>query len=291
MISQILYFLKSHNFLVTLRCQIIITMSIADQFNLIVSILSSLLTGCMLLLFVENLHLSNKVFTEYNDILKPFYSKLNNYLKFVGVFYHSSNLHTLRNEKNSRILNLIHKISEDGTAMIITSKGYYTIDINPQELRKLCAQIKAINEYLCDDEYEEIQTLYQKITFDTESYVHMQQYLQQCAPIYANYPINLALLSEVSNNFYDETYLPILFVLPYYYAWQKHDKIFKWIIFITIFINLISIMLALFCWCCIPNLLFNVFCLILCLMFFGLLCYFTSIDRLARKAKIEGDSM
>ena len=55
----------------------------------IITFLSSLLTGGILLLFIESQKTSSGVQGRFRCFMNPFYAKLNNYIKFVCLFQQS----------------------------------------------------------------------------------------------------------------------------------------------------------------------------------------------------------
>lgn len=55
-----------------------------EQVSIIVSVITALLTGGFIILFLENQHVGANVIERYHFIMKPFMYKLSNYFKFLS---------------------------------------------------------------------------------------------------------------------------------------------------------------------------------------------------------------
>lgn len=55
-----------------------------EQISIMVSIITALLTGGVIILFLENQHVGNNVIERFQFIMKPFMHRLSSYFKFLS---------------------------------------------------------------------------------------------------------------------------------------------------------------------------------------------------------------
>ena len=173
--------------------------------NILLPILTSIITGGFILVFVEIGNRMNRENDRYDQIMRPFIHKLSAYFRFIdwcrgGILYPKE-----LNEYETNFKHLIEGISTYG-GKLINSGGDFAIDnFSSKELQVICEnQISNIWYYYnkmhpCNLIWEDNEV--------TKAFIIKE--LKEIFPNYLSHPLNVNLVSNVSGDFYTDIYLPI----------------------------------------------------------------------------------
>lgn len=115
----------------------------------IITFLSSLLTGGILLLFIESPKTSSSVQDRFRLIMMPFYVRLKCYMRFVYLFRQGIYIDSTSEE--IEVKNLKHDL--DYLCDLYENADFPTIDCNPTLLDNLCNRICNIWYYLTEKKH------------------------------------------------------------------------------------------------------------------------------------------
>ncbi len=173
--------------------------------NFAITILSSILVGGIIMLFIESQHYYKQITHIHIDRMRPFYSKLTKYLTFL---MYVDKIIVYRNKENEYILELqknIEKLLKTGSSSI--TSGCDVSIMSSDEIELVCKRINNIWYYYENNNVKEnvsidIQTL---DTLRTNIMDSLNEYSNQ----YADKEINIDLLPEISGAFYKNVWLPV----------------------------------------------------------------------------------
>jgi len=252
-----------------------------EQVSIILTILSALLTGGFLMIFIESQHISNSVFERLNFIMRPFYHSLSSYVKFMTLYGDCFSFENV--EKDTYMWKLkkdMEYISILGSMTILDGHDFPVDYFLAKDLERICNKINNV-WYCIDNDYAG----FNKIKYDeSQAYnfaSHINEYLSEISPKYQGKSLDRNLLSEVSGFFYANIYLQIENVLPDYERWQRKEKSFKFITICIIFMIIVTMMTILFLRSYIPLNYFNFACFV---------CSFMLIFQLYNLIDLEGDA-
>lgn len=215
-----------------------------SQISNMITILTSLLTGGVLMILIENLHLSNIIADRFYNKIKPFEKSLKSYILFVKLI---ANRITIKEDKDEgkdehakrfkKLFNEIRKVKHETTI----HRSFTAI-----ELEKLCEKINNIWYYLS----EKSQYVRPYIDFDDYSTIHNdEEYkyaLKGISPKFAKNKPTLNTLMNVSGDFYADIYSPIQDVYFEYEYWRNKLKFINTVSSIYIILIIPSLLFVLF---------------------------------------------
>lgn len=221
-----------------------------EQISIIVSILTALLTGGFLMLFIENQHLGSKVTENYHAIMNPFMRRFSGYVRFIEsikTWYVVKK--TADKDSYARdFKKLLDKLGNEGSKSIMSGRDIPISHYTPEEFTAICDSINHV-WYYWDDKHNYMTG---DFTFDSEQAnrfgTFIRQYLNEAMPnLYADQKLSVPLIAEVSGKMYCDLYQP-LEDYPYQYrAWQKKEKSFNRLTVAIILVNLGILALILLC--------------------------------------------
>lgn len=188
--------------------------------QIVLSILSSIITGGFVLVFVEIGNRKNRENDKYEHIMYPFMHKLSSYFRYISwcqshIIY--SNPPT-RNEEKIKLL--IGEIARYG-GMAITSGGDYGINyFTASELNEIALDIN--NIWYWHDKMNPCM-----MTWDSNMYIgeFITKELKEINPVYLQNEQNIDLIAKVSGDFYMDVYQPIEVTTYNHEAYQEHYKL------------------------------------------------------------------
>jgi hypothetical protein len=237
----------------------------AEQLSIIISILSALLTGGFLMIFIESKKVAGSVTDRFHFTMNPFFRSFSNYAKFI------SSLKTCFTFKITKDSDYIKRLKEDvkkiaglGEQSIISGQDYSADYFTAKELDSICKTINNI-WYLIDGNQGCID---KQLEFDSRHAEmlseHAKGYLEAISPKYKGMPLTKDMLEKVSGDFFVEIYQPIQHILPQYEFWQKKEKEFKMLSLVTVGFTLLTMILILLLNCYIPIWIYNLLCIVCC---------------------------
>lgn len=188
--------------------------------QIVLSILSSIITGGFVLVFVEIGNRKNRENDKYEHIMYPFMHKLSSYFRYISwsqshVIY--SNPPT-SNEKKIKLL--IGGIARYG-GMSITSGGDYGINyFTASKLNEIALDINKIW-------YWHYKMKPCNMTWDSRmpDGEFISKELKEINPVYLQNEQNIDLIAKVSGDFYMDVYQPIEVTTYNHEAYQEHYEL------------------------------------------------------------------
>lgn len=218
-----------------------------EQISLIVSILTTILTGGFLMLFIENQHLGTKVTEAYHNVMDPFMHRFSGYVRFISsikTWYHVNKGVTEGYAVDFK--NLLEKLGREGSRSIMSGRDIPITHYTPEEFTDVCESMNHV-WYYWDDKQNYMQGEYD---FDGYRANHFnqftRQYLNEAVPnAYDEQVLSVALIADVSGKLYCDMYQPLK-DYPYQYRhWQQQEQKFTSLIIGTVFLSLSTLGLIL----------------------------------------------
>lgn len=218
-----------------------------EQYSIGVDILTALLTGGFLMLFIENRHIGDDVESRYHFIMKSFMHRLCNYFKFISTVQTYYVINNGDKEEYVHLFkSLLYEIEKFGNECIMSGQDYPCSKFNARELNDLCDNINRI-WYYWDDKHSYMEGHYTYETCKAEQIGSIgHEYLKEVFPNeFEGRKFSMPLISDVSGKFYCDIWSPIKHIPFQYENWQKVDRKFKNISLITIWASLTTLVLIL----------------------------------------------
>ena len=219
-----------------------------EHYSIAVTILTALLTGGFLMLFIENRHIGDNVVNRYHFIMTPFMHRLSNFFKFISSAktYYVIN----RGDKEEYVQvykSLLNEIGKYAHPCIMSGQDYPCSKFSAQELEKLCDDINRI-WYYWDDKHNYMQGHYIYETDKAERFDALgHEYLKEVFPKeFDGKKFSMSLIGDVSGKFYTDVWQPIQHVPFQYEDWESVDHRFKTLSLITICTSLVTLAIILF---------------------------------------------
>ena len=205
----------------------------------IITLLSALLTGGFLMLFIESQKLSSSVIERFQGIMKPLYHKLSNYMKFVSSFRSAIVIDTVKGDE--RIKGLKEDIDDFSRLCVAYDipTGYYS----GKELEDLCDRISNV-WYLISNKKSYTKDL---ISLDPHCVSIVKErarkYIAEVDCKYENETLDLDFFAQVSGDFHSDLFAPVKRITYEYEHWQKKEKRYKIWAFASLVVTLVSMLL------------------------------------------------
>lgn len=190
-----------------------------DIQTILLSILTSIITGGFILVFVELGNRKNRENDRYDQIMGPFMHKLSAYFRFLSwCSYHIVYPKQL-NGYEQEFKKLVDEIGRYG-GRVITSGGDYSVDrFTADELEKICFKINNIWYY--HDKMNPCRLMWNDRNF-TDDFISKE--LKGFFPHYLSKAKDVNLVSNVSGEFYTDIYQPIEYETYKHEAYIQHFK-------------------------------------------------------------------
>lgn len=231
-----------------------------EQISIIVSILTALLTGGFLMLFIENQHLGAKVTENYHAIMDPFMKRFSGYVRFISSVrtWYVVNRGVDNDSYAIDFKNLLDKLGREGGKSIMSGRDIPIGHYSPEEFTDICDTMNHV--WYCWDDKQNYMD--KDFTFETEKANHFdqmsRQYLAEAMPDLKDKEISVPLIADVSGKMYCNLYQPIEDYPYEYRGWQQKEKQFNKLTVSIIFVNLVILVLILVCRYILPVWIFTV---------------------------------
>jgi hypothetical protein len=203
----------------------------------IVEILTSLLTGGVLVLFIESQYLTSAVHSRYDFIMVPFMKSLTAYLRFLSFFKGS---YRFNKEEFFQLKGDIDYLARIGGQTIVAGRNIPTTHFSSEEFCSICKRISNI-WYIIDCNRH---AFYSRVKYEDPMFSkECLAYLLDVSSKYNGHVLTDKSLEDVSGSFYTEFCAPVEDVPAEYEAWQEVDKEFRIISYVSIGITLFSLLL------------------------------------------------
>lgn len=192
--------------------------------TMLLSILTSIITGGFILVFVEIGNRKNRENDRYDQIMVPFMHKLSSYFRFINWCCFRIKYPTEMTGCENEFKLLVKEIGRYG-GRVLTAGGDYGVDFfSAKELNDICHKINNIwyyhdNMHPCNLRWNDIGNV--------EDFI--SQELKEFLPNYLFHARDVNLVSKVSGDFYTDIYKPIedeTFKHEIYVEYFKRQTIF-----------------------------------------------------------------
>ena len=195
-------------------------MSQQDVQNILLSILTSIITGGFILIFVEIGNRKNRLRDKYDQIMRPFMRKLSSYFRFMNWCRGRIRYPEVLNENETKFKFLVDKVSKYGGKLIVSGGDCCIDDFSAHELYDICHR-KISNIYYYYEQMHPCHLLWDNFG-GTEEFIAKE--LKELFPNYLSYPIDVNLVSKVSGDFYTDIYQVVESETFRYEAYLQHYK-------------------------------------------------------------------
>lgn len=205
---------------------------------LLVSILTSIITGGFILVFVEIGNRKNRENDRYEQIMRPFMHKLSAYFRFINWCSSRIKYPNKLNECEQEFKKLVKEIGVYG-GRAVTSGGDYSIDyFSADELYKICTN-KINNIWYYYDKMKPCNLSWEECLV-TEEFISKE--LKEVFPHYLSKTRDINLVSNVSGDFYTDVYQPIENEIWNHKAYVEHFR--RQTIFVSISVGFVLLVLV-----------------------------------------------
>ena len=259
-----------------------------EQVSIIVSIITALLTGGFIILFLENQHVGATVIERYHFIMQPFMHRLSNYFKFLSsaTTYFSITKGTKKDEAEYvfKFNDLMDELGHYAYPCIMSGQDYPASKFSAKQLEGICNEINNVWYYW--DRKRNYMTNY--CSYDTRKAELFgtlgREYLNEVFPRkYNKQEFCLNLISDVSGTFFTEIYQPIQHVPFEYEYWCKQEKTFQATTFFTIGLCLATLTIILLLRYFMPLYIINLLTVLSIISLIYSLYKFARLENLSRK--------
>jgi len=184
------------------------------------AILTSIITGGFVLVFVEIGNRKNRENDKHDQIMAPFMHKLSAFFRYIS--WSSSHIRYPKPIEGyeKKFKELIDEIGGYG-GRAITSGGDYGIDyFSAEELDSIAFDINNIWYY--HDKMHPCRLVWEERLQGSDNFILKE--LKEINPIYVKETLNVHLVAKVSGEFYTDVYQPIENETYRHEAYQKHYK-------------------------------------------------------------------
>lgn len=176
----------------------------ADTQTILLSILTSIITGGFILVFMEVGNRKNRENDRYDQIMSPFMHKLSAYFRFLNWCSHRIKYPKPLNEYEKEFKLLIDEIARYGGRAIISGGDYGINYFSTAKLNNVCLSINNIWYY--HDKMNPCRLTWDDGRFNDQ---FIAKELKEVFPNYLFDSRNVDLVSRVSGDFYTDIYQPI----------------------------------------------------------------------------------
>lgn len=228
-----------------------------------IEILTSLLTGGVIVLFIESQQLVNNVRDRFDFIMLPFMKSLTGYLRFLS-YYKSSYIF----KKNDFVIlqEDLAYLSALGGKSIVAGRNIPVDYFSAEDLQKLCERINNI-WYVIRQNHE---SFYSNVYYKEPPFLdYCHKCLSDISSEYMSEVLDRGSMEKISGSLYSDIYQPIEDIPYEYEVWEEKDSNFRMISYISIGTTLLSILVLLTFSNCFADIVYGGICFI-CLCLFGL---------------------
>lgn len=201
------------------------------------AILTSIITGGFVLVFVEIGNRKNRENDRHDQIMVPFMHKLSSYFRYVSWVKHSIRYPKKDlNEKESYFRGLVEEMAKHGYELIMSGGDYNVDEFTARKLNEIALNIN--NIWYWFDKMRPCRLKWDSsLDHDSDS---VKRELQAINPTYLSDTQNVNLLAKVSGDFYVYHYQFVEFETYRYEVYKKHyNRLSAWVLAFFIFALLV----------------------------------------------------
>lgn len=209
-----------------------------DSVKIAIDILLALMTGGILLFFLEVMHLEGAVSREFKEVMNPFYHKLSKYLVFLDHYrYHLEST----DEQGKHFIKQLESISRKGLEAVMSGRDISYL--SAEELEKLCYAINDKIWYTLDRGGQLMNNLFIEDSFNKDD---VQIAICEAFPNFKGRPLDVGLLYESSGKFFTEIWQPVEHCTWNYEYFVEEEKKARNIILCALAFTVVSLLLIMF---------------------------------------------
>ena len=188
-----------------------------NTIQIAVDILIALLTGGILLFFLEILHLEGSVSREFKEVMNPFYHKLSKYLVILN--HYSFSLIADKDDTQARkFKKQVEDISRKGLEAVMTGRDISYL--SAKDLDVLCEEINNV-WYVLDRGGQLMHNLRIDNNISKEEAIEA---ISESFPAFNGRLFDVALLYELSGRFYNKVWEPVQHCTDNYEYFQIEER-------------------------------------------------------------------
>ena len=251
-----------------------------EQLSLLTSILTSVLTGGILVLFIENQHLTSYVWTKYESIMTPFIHKLTCVIKYISLCNSAIEEPDTPNPSLTAYKKRLDYFRSYNFITIMGGRDFPIDYFAARNLDEICEKVNDI-WYFGDRYPADLEGFFVNETVYGDNAKKLLLEIFEKKTFFQEH-LTIRLLNNVTGQFYSEIYQPIKNIPLYFDVWKKRSTYFKCLSISSIIIC-INTFILLLVWPNIPS------CWIILLTIFSLiifsfdLFYLLHLDVFSRK--------
>lgn len=212
-------------------------MEYATLYQTVLTILSSIITGGFVLVFVEIGNRRNRENDRYDMIVTPFMHKLSAYFRFIMWSSGRIRYPKERNQIEQEFKQIIDNLSKYGGKIIMSGGDYLTDAFTADELYKIAFDIN--NLWYWHDRMKPCNLRWESNDYNDKL---IDQELKEINPAFLELPNDVTLVPIVSSEFYVRIYQPIE------YETYRHEAFLKQFTLLTRFVSIaVAFILLLLC--------------------------------------------
>ena len=212
-----------------------------DSVKIAIDILLALMTGGILLFFLEVMHLEGAVSREFKDFMNPFYHKLSKYLVFLNHYrYHLK----ASDEQGKHFIKQLESISRKGLEAVMSGRDISYL--SAKELDVLCDDINNKVWYALDRGGQLIKNLSIVDHFNEETALKA---LNEVFPDDSRKDLDVDLLYKTSGDFYCKIWEPVQHCTWNYEYFVEEERKARDIILCALAFTVVSLLLTMFIGC------------------------------------------
>lgn len=252
-----------------------------EQSTLITSILTAVLTGGVLVLFIENQHVTSFVWTKYESIMTPFLHKLTCIIQYISK---CNSAIESEGKPDATLIAYKKRLNYFRTLNHVTIMGGRDIPLDylsANKLDEVCNKVNDIwyygnrNQASMKDKY-----IVNNAVYDDSTKKHLAEIFHDIP--FSQKQLTIQHLNEVTGTFYTEIYQPIKDIPLYYEMWNDNSSSLKELSIACIAICILGLILMML-WPDIPICCLIIITILSILLFCGTLFYLMQVDNLSRK--------
>ena len=188
--------------------------------TILLSILTSIITGGFVLVLVEIGNRKNRAKDRCDQIIGPFMHKLSSYFRFMSWSHFRIRYPGQTNENETKFKALVNEVSNHGSKLIVSGGDYTLDDFSAEELLDLC-QNKINNIWYYHDRMHPCNLKWDNFG-GTEDFIKKE--LKEIFPNYLSRSIDVNLVSKISGDFYTDIYQPVENEIFKYESYHLHYR-------------------------------------------------------------------
>ncbi len=241
-----------------------------QTFSTALSILTAVITGGFILVYIEIGNRKNRLIDSYNQIMSPFMKRLSAYCRFVT--WSKSQLIYSKGEDTyeENFKKLVNQIGHYGHMLIMSGGDFPIHQFTAKELNDIALDIN--NIWYWHDKMHLCKIQWKQENHSTKEFIKKE--INMVNPLYMSLEHNVGLIAKVSGDFYVDVYQRIEYET---YKYETYNNLLRIeTIIVTVGIILVLLLLSLMLFLCIPacilkwSTLVIILLLICCLLMLGI---------------------